>query len=228
MGKRVILYLIIIQGLFFVAEQLFPDLLFDYLALQLWCSPDTCSGSLWMIPQLFTYSLLNDSENMFNFGANLYVLWVFGRHCEVFYGGWFVIVAYVASVVIAGVVHLALSYLLGQSMTAVGALGGALGLIYLFVLTFPWYLPKPIIPEERLKPARFMIPVFFAMTLITGWGTAADAKGILGLVVYFSPLGGLAGGYLCYRYREAIMLKLQPLSGNASAGGQNSISQTSP
>ena len=208
MGKRMILNLIIVEGLFFVALLFFPDLPFGYLALQMWCSPDTCFGSLWMIPQLFTYSLLHGG--MFHFAFNLYALWFFGRHCEAFFGGWFVIVAYLASVVIAGVVHLAVSYLLGQSTVVIGASGGVFGILILFALTFPQLQLQLIIPPVRVS-ARTLVIIYGVATLFLGLGNATGVTGVLSSVAHFAHLGGLAGGYLCYRYRRPIMLALLKL-----------------
>jgi membrane associated rhomboid family serine protease len=149
--------------------------------------------------QLVTYSFLHGGIAHIFF--NMFGLYMFGSEIERLFGSRFYLLYYFASVVVAALTHLAITYLMGAAPAPmVGASGGVYGLL----LAFGWYFPHrrvvllfPPIP----MPARIFVIVFGVLELFFGvTGTAAG-------VAHFAHLGGMLGGWLMIEARRRRWLK---------------------
>ncbi|MDI9348009.1 MAG: rhomboid family intramembrane serine protease [Methylacidiphilales bacterium] len=188
--------LIILNGVFFLLQSAVPEVNLDPLALQMVCYPSHCFITFSMLWQLFTYSLLHGG--IFHFAFNMYSLWLFGNHCETYYGSAFFIVTYLVSVVIAGMLHIAIAIFLNQSTIVIGASGGVFGVLLLFGFTFPRLELQLLFPPIKLS-AKTLVIVYGVLELLFGVGN------IFSSVAHFAHLGGLLGGYLCYRFRTTLL-----------------------
>jgi membrane associated rhomboid family serine protease len=149
--------------------------------------------------QLVTYSFLHGGIAHIFF--NMFGLYMFGSEIERLFGSRFYLLYYFASVVVAALTHLTITYLMGAPPAPmVGASGGIYGLL----LAFGWYFPHrrvvllfPPIP----MPARIFVIVFGVLELFFGvTGTAAG-------VAHFAHLGGMLGGWLMIEARRRRWLK---------------------
>jgi len=149
--------------------------------------------------QLVTYSFLHGGIAHIFF--NMFGLYMFGSEIERLFGSRFYLLYYLASVVVAALTHLTITYLMGAPPAPmVGASGGIYGLL----LAFGWYFPHrrvvllfPPIP----MPARIFVIVFGVLELFFGvTGTAAG-------VAHFAHLGGMLGGWLMIEARRRRLWK---------------------
>ena len=149
--------------------------------------------------QLVTYSFLHGGIAHIFF--NMFGLYMFGSEIERLFGSRFYLLYYLASVVVAALTHLLITYLMGSPPAPmVGASGGVYGLL----LAFGWYFPQrrvvllfPPIP----MPARIFVIVFGVLELFFGvTGTAAG-------VAHFAHLGGMLGGWLMIEARRRRLWK---------------------
>lgn len=143
--------------------------------------------------QLVTYSFLHGGFSHLLF--NMFGLYMFGSEVERLFGSRFFLWYYVASIVAAGITHLAITSLAGgPPIPVVGASGGIYGLLLAFGVYFPQRRVVLLIPPIPMK-ARTFVVVFALVELFFGvTGTAAG-------VAHFAHLGGMLGGWLMIVYR---------------------------
>ena len=144
--------------------------------------------------QLVTYSFLHGG--MAHIFFNMFGLYMFGSSIERLFGARFYTAYYFASVVAAGLTHLAVTaWMGGPPVPVVGASGGIYGLL----LAFGWYFPERtvvlLIPPIPMR-ARTFVVVFAAIELF--FGVTGTASG----VAHFAHLGGMLGGWLMILYRR--------------------------
>lgn len=188
--------LIIAIGICFLLQMFGYSQSLSFLFLQVLCQFDGCSLGVATIWQIVTYSFFHGSS--FHFLFNMYAIWLFGNHCEVFYGGKYFLAVYFISVVTAALSHIIVSAVSGANTVVIGASGGVFGIMMLFALTFPQLQLRLLLPPITVS-ARTLVIVFAAIELVSG------VSGFLSSVAHFAHLGGLLGGYLCYRYRADII-----------------------
>ena len=189
--------LIIFEVIFFILPFVVRDTyLFSYLFLTASCQFDGCGLGLATIWQLVTHSFLHNSIP--HLLLNMYALWFFGNHCESYYGWRFFLVAYIFSVIVSGIAHVLFAVVVGINTSVIGSSGGVFGIIMLFGFTFPLLQLNLIIPPVSIN----------AMTLVKILVVASVLMGVFGIfpsIAHFSHIGGMVGGYLCYRFRFKLL-----------------------
>jgi membrane associated rhomboid family serine protease len=138
--------------------------------------------------QLLTYSFLH--ANNLHLALNMFALYTFGREVERMLGGRFYLGLYLAAVLCAAGMQLAVVTMALDkgAYPTVGASGGVFGILLAFGMLFPHRRIVPLFPPIPM-PARYF--VFF-------YGLIELASGVLGTlegVAHFAHLGGMLGGY---------------------------------
>jgi membrane associated rhomboid family serine protease len=185
---NVIFFLLLVNGLVFVAQQpqFAPELVNRYLALWSIGSP-YADFYPW---QLVTYGFLHGGFTHILF--NMWMLWMFGRELEVLMGPKRFLTYYLTCVVGAGLVQLLLAYVQGGHYPTVGASGGVFGILLAFGMAFPNRMILLLIPPIPMK-AKYL--VILAGLLELYLGVSGRAPG----VANFAHLGGMLFGYLLIR-----------------------------
>ncbi|MFT5934608.1 MAG: membrane associated rhomboid family serine protease [Hydrogenophaga sp.] len=177
--------LIVINVLVFLLQQVLGDLLVLWLAL--W----PLGSGLFMPWQLGSYAFLHGS--LMHLAFNMYGLWLFGSELERVWGSRRFGVFYASSVLVAALVQLGVTAMVGSSAPTVGASGGLFGLLIGFAMVFPRRTITPLLPPIPM-PAPVFVTLYGALELTLG--VTGSATGI----AHFAHLGGLLGGWLVMRY----------------------------
>lgn len=177
--------LITANVLAFLLQQVAGDLLVQWFAL--W----PLGSGLFMPWQLASYAFVHGG--LMHLAFNMYGLWLFGSELERVWGAQRLGVFYAASVLVAALVQLGVTAMLGTDAPTVGASGGLFGLLIGFAMVFPRRTITPLLP-----PIPMRAPVFVALygALELTLGVTGSATGI----AHFAHLGGLLGGWLVMRY----------------------------
>lgn len=145
----------------------------------------------WHLWQLLTYGFLHDPDKIMHILFNMFFLWMFGTDLEQIYGRTEFLRFYLATIVMAGLVWAGVEATQGgQGSPMVGASGGIMGLMILFVLHFPrrmFYL-WGIIP----LPA-WALGGLFVLGDLMGVARTGDN------VAHVAHLSGVAFGFVYYR-----------------------------
>ncbi|MEO8937233.1 MAG: rhomboid family intramembrane serine protease [Burkholderiaceae bacterium] len=177
--------LIIANVVVFLLSQLAGSVVIGWLAL--WPS----TSGFFMPWQLFTYAFVHTGLTHLLF--NMYGLWLFGSDLERIWGPRRMAVFYTVSLLVAALVQLVVSYVLGSNVPTVGASGGIFGLLIGFAMVFPHRKIVPLLPPIPM-PAWLFVTLYGVVELTLGvTGTQAG-------VAHFAHLGGLLGGWLVLRY----------------------------
>jgi len=182
--------LIIGNVLGFLLEQTAGPAAINTLAL--WIGPSAPFAGLLAAPwQLVTYSLLH--ANVAHLALNMFGLWMFGSDVERVWEAPRVLLAYFAAVLTGGLAHVLAAAAFGGGGPVIGASAGVFGLMLCFAMMFPHRRVMLLIPPVPMS-ARTMVIAYAAVELTLGvTGTQVG-------VAHFAHLGGLAGGWLVYRY----------------------------
>ena len=191
--------LLLLNGLFYLAELINPELLIGWLAL--WPGgllvPATAGeGAAPFWPwQIITYAFLHGG--LLHLALNMYALWLFGSRLEYLWGSRRFAVYYFSCVIGAAVAQLAVSEITllrgGEAYPVLGASGGIFGLLVAFGMLFPETRLILLIPPIPIKAKWFVI----------GYGAIELLAGVTGTmmgVAHFAHLGGMVTGYLLLRY----------------------------
>ncbi len=155
--------------------------------------PPGGSGSSLFAPwQLLSYSFLHG--NLMHLAFNMVGLWMFGGDLERVWGPRRVAQAYFLSVLTGAVAQIVVAGMLGGAGgPVIGASAGVFGLLLAFALVFPEVRMVPLFLPIPM-PARVFVLVYALLELTLGvTGTQAG-------VAHFAHLGGLAGGWIVYRF----------------------------
>jgi len=191
--------LLLLNGAFFLAELLYPNLLIGWLALWpggLIVPTAAAEGAPAFWPwQLITYAFLHGG--LLHLGLNMYALWLFGSGLEDLWGGRKFAVFYFSCVIGAGLTQLVVSEIAllqgGDAYPVLGASGGVFGLLVAFGMLFPETRLILLFPPVPIKAKWFVI----------GYGAIELLAGVTGSmmgVAHFAHLGGMVTGYLLLRY----------------------------
>jgi membrane associated rhomboid family serine protease len=132
-GRSIVVNLIILNVAIYVADMLFEGRLTDWLSLRsdLFRRP-------WQFYQLLTYGFVHDPSNVLHIVLNMFFLWIFGSELESLYGRNEFLRIYLTAIVIAGLAWVAFATAMGSPpIPLVGASGGIMALMIIFVLHFP-------------------------------------------------------------------------------------------
>ncbi len=176
--------LIVANILVYLAQALTRDAFTGLVALQ-------PVGPYFHVWQLVTYAFLHGSLAHIFF--NMFALYMFGSELERYWGAPRFLAYYFASVLAAGGVQLATTYLSGTYESTIGASGGVFGLLLAFAFNFPRQRILLLIPPIPL-PAWLFVTIYGVIELFLGvTGTQAS-------VAHFAHLGGMLGGAVVMLY----------------------------
>jgi membrane associated rhomboid family serine protease len=184
--RSMVINLILLNVAVFVAQLLFGNDFTNRLSLHadLFREP-------WNFYQLLTYGFLHDPENLTHILFNMLGLWIFGTDLEGIYGRAEILRIYLATIVVAGLVWVIVATV-GQGGPGVllGASGGVMGMMILYVLHFPrrTLLIWGILPV----PAWALGVVYVAMDLL---GAASPTDN----VAHVAHLSGVAFGFVYFK-----------------------------
>lgn len=142
--------------------------------------------------QLLTSSFLHAS--LMHLLLNMFALYMFGRDVERVLGSSRYLRLYVASVLAAALVQLAVVSFTspGSAYPTIGASGGVFGVLLAFAMLFPRRIVTLLFPPIPM-PAWLFVGVYGVIELTNGVvGTEAG-------VAHFAHLGGMLGAYLLLR-----------------------------
>lgn len=146
----------------------------------------------WRVWQLLTYGFLHDPHSILHILFNMYFLYVFGNDLEQIYGRMEFLRFYLATIVVAGLAWAGVEAAQGgQGPSLVGASGGIMGLMILFVLHFP----------RRMFLFMFFIPM--PAWVLGGLFVLADLAGIADRGDHVSHVAHLSGVAFGLIYHQA-------------------------
>lgn len=175
--------LILMNVALFCLQYFLDDLLRTWLALY----PVGLGFMPW---QIVTYAFLHGSFGHLFF--NMLGIWMFGAELERLWGPKRYVQLFIASVVTAALLQLAVSVLVEPRAT-LGASGGLFGLLLAFGMMFPNRVIMLLIPPIPIK-AKFLVAIYGGLELVLGvTGTMSD-------VAHFAHLGGMLGAFILIRY----------------------------
>lgn len=160
-GRSMVVTLVILNTVIWIANGLFDNQINAWLQLIV-----SDQAQPWQVWRLVTYGFAHA-----NFGHvlfNMIGLFIFGRDIEGIYGRYEFLRIYLAAVTLAGLVWLAMQVVSGQPAVLLGASGGVLAIVMLWILHFP-------------------------MRMIYIWGVLPVRAWILGTIYIVSDLLGLLG-----------------------------------
>lgn len=187
-ARSMVVNLIIVNVAVFLADWLSDNWLTRHFAEQ----PDLFRRP-WEFYQLLTYGFLHDQRQIAHILFNMFFLWMFGTPVEEIYGRAEFLRIYLVAIVVAGLAWALIQVFNPGGNPMVGASGGIMAIMMLFVLNFPRRLIYiwGILPV----PAWFLGVMFVAADLLG----ALDPRGTD--VANVAHLGGAAFGFVYFRAR---------------------------
>ena len=144
--------------------------------------------ALW---QLVTSAFLHASTS--HLFTNMFALWMFGRDVERAIGAWRFFDVYIAAVLSAALLQLAIvSSTAGEAYPTLGASGGVFGILLAYGMLFPRRMVMLLFPPIPM-PAFVLVILYGAFELFQG--VTGSNEG----VAHFAHLGGMAGAWLVLR-----------------------------
>lgn len=143
--------------------------------------------------QLLTSAFLH--ANLTHVALNMFGLYMFGRDVERTLGAGRFLGLYLAAVLSAALVQLAVTSasLSGTPYPTVGASGGVFGVLLAFAVLYPKRTIILLIPPIPM-PAWLFVVLYGLVELVSGiFGTSQG-------IAHFAHLGGMLGAYLMLRY----------------------------
>jgi membrane associated rhomboid family serine protease len=182
-GRTLVVNLIIANVAVQIADMLFNNWISDFCALDanLFQKP-------WQCWQLVTYGFVHDPHDLRHILFNMYFLYLFGMDVETIYGRAEFFRIYLVSIVLAGLAWVAFT-VGGPSPPLVGASGGIMGIMILFVLHFP----------RRVFYLMFILPL--PAWALGGLYVLGDLSGLgdRTSVAHIAHLAGAAFGAIYYQ-----------------------------
>ncbi len=181
-------WLIIANFAAFFAQGAFGALLIEWFAL--WPGDPV---ALWSMPwTLVTYGFLHAGLTHLLF--NMFALWMFGADLERVWGAARLALGYFGGVVIGALAQVVVVVAFGvPGVPVIGASAGVFAMLAGYAIVFPNRTVMLLIPPIPL-PARVFVLLYGGLELVLGvTGTTTG-------VAHFAHLGGLAGGWIAYRY----------------------------
>ncbi len=177
-SHRIVVPLLVVNGLFYLAQQLAPESVWQLYPF----NQSFAQGRFWI---LLSPSFLHGG--LVHLALNMWVLWVYGQAMEGIFGKLRFLGIYLLSAVTAcslsWFVH---CYLGGAAMAGIGASGPIFGLFgAVFALHLRWRLIQGPFLEQTLK----------VVGLILVFGFGLEFAGY-GWIDNWGHLGGLVGGFL--------------------------------
>lgn len=190
----VIFILLIANGLIYALQQFAPDTMFRYFALWPLSSPPGYPS--FMPWQLVTYGFMHSTGSLMHILFNMLMLWMFGRDIERLMGPRRFLTYFIACIVGAGFVQLAVGMVQGGGVPTVGASGGVFGILLAYGMAFPNRMMMLIFPPIPMK-AKYFVIMLGIFELVIGF------SGVNNGVANFAHLGGMLFGFALIKYWSA-------------------------
>lgn len=152
-----------------------------------------------MVWQIVTYMFLHGSLSHLFF--NMFGLWMFGRHLELYWGSRDFLKYYLITGAGAGVIHMITTLFTGgTNIPTIGASGALFGILLAYGMAFPhhqvllWF----VLPIS----ARTMVILYGALELFMAFGNPHSG------IARFAHLGGMLVGYL-YLKRDTFLWRFR-------------------
>lgn len=156
----------------------------------------------WMWWRLVTYGFVHDTNDLRHLAFNMFGLWLFGRDVENIYGRWEFLRVYLTVIVMSGLVFAAVQLASGppadlvakgvQEVPIIGASGGVMGIMILYVLHFPrriFYIWAILpVPAWALGLMYVLVDISGTLNPAVGDNTA-----------HVAHLAGVAFGFIYYK-----------------------------
>lgn len=190
MAMSLVAMLILINIAAYLLDALSNGTLHHYFALD-----SSLLREPWKFYQLITYGFLHDpgESGVWHIIFNMLGLYFFGRDTEAVYGRNEFLKIYLSLIFMSGLVWLVSHAILGdQPARLIGASGGVMGVMIIFVMHFPrrmFYFWGVVPVQAWLLATIFIVVDLFGMT--------NDGSG--SNVAHAAHLGGAAFGYLYYQ-----------------------------
>jgi membrane associated rhomboid family serine protease len=183
-GRSMVINLILLNVAIYIA-----DLVFDNKISSAFSLKSDLFRQPWLCWQLVTYGFVHDPHDIRHILFNMFGLWIFGTSVEDVYGKAEFLRIYLVSIVLCGLAWLAFTATAAGPASLVGASGGIMCVMILFVLHFP----------RRMLYIWGVLPV-------PAWGIATlyVVFDIMGLgsdsgVAHVAHLAGVAFGFIYFR-----------------------------
>ena len=163
-------------------------------------------GQIW---RFVTYAFCHDIQNLLHIFFNVLWFWFLARALEQIYGTREFVLFYLAAAVFSGLLYVGLGLILDDQSAVIGASGAVMAVTMLYALHFPRQIINiwGIIPIE-VRWLVLLTIVFETYSELQRLG-GVDLKGH---VAHSAHLGGLAFGYIYYRWQwrlEALWQRLR-------------------
>ncbi|CAG9185643.1 Rhomboid protease GlpG [Cupriavidus pinatubonensis] len=182
-------FLILLNIVAFLGELVTDGALAQQFALWPPIAGAPADGEVGFAPwQLLTYGFLH--ANLAHLAFNMLGLWMFGRSVEASLGPGRMLAVYLASLVSAGLIQLAvLGYIAPAHMPTIGASGAVFGLLFAYARLFPRRIVVLLFPPIPM-PAWLFATVYAVLELFLGLADTRTG------IAHFAHLGGMAGSAL--------------------------------
>lgn len=139
--------------------------------------------------------------------GNMLYLWIFGDNVEHRFGAIPFLVFYLVSGVVGSIAHIVLAP--DSLVPMLGASGAISGVLGAYIVLFPWNRVDTLIFYRVVSlPALYVIGIWAAMQVFSGWGTLAQTGEGAG-VAYAAHIGGFVAGLVLGGFGRAL-LKREP------------------
>jgi membrane associated rhomboid family serine protease len=197
---KVVMNLLIINGLMFLASSLFETFMVGTFSLFYPASP------FFRFFQLLTHMFMH--ADLMHLFFNMYALWLFGSMIERIWGGKKFLFYYLATGLGAAGLHLSIIYLQISNVAIeeyalmirtiygtpmLGASGAVFGVLLAFGMMFPNTELQLLLPPVRLK-AIWFVTIYGVLELF--FGVTRTMSG----VAHFAHLGGMLFGFILIMY----------------------------
>lgn len=176
--------LLIINGLFYMAQHFLPSTIFNiekWLVLMPF-------GTGFMPHQLVSYMFLHSTTGLWHILFNMFALWMFGKEVENTVGSKRFIQLYFFCGIGAGLIHLLVS-----SHPVLGASGAVYGVLTAYGVLYPNQKLMLLFPPIPMK-AKYFILLIIAFDLFQGFSGANNG------IANFAHVGGALFGFLYMQY----------------------------
>lgn len=166
--------------------------------LEEWGALDPVKVSRGQVWRLLTYAFLHSRDSQLHIIFNMLALWMFGSAIEQLLRGREFLAFYLISAIASGIVNVLYGFAIHDPTGAIGASGAVMAVSTLFAI----YYPTAPITIYFL----FTIEARWLIILYAVWDTMPVLKALSGMpsrdqVAHAAHLGGLAFGFLYYKFR---------------------------
>ena len=187
LGNRSMVFnLIVLNVVIFLADHLVDNY---WISTTLGLKSDLARAP-WQFWQLLTYGFVHDPTSILHVGLNMFGVWLFGTDVEQIYGRMEFLRIYVSTIIVAGLIWAGVETGVGGHAELVGASGGVMGLMIIYVLHFP----------QRTFYIYGIIPLkAWALGTLYVLGDLLGAAENTDNVAHLAHLSGVAYGFVYYR-----------------------------